>query len=37
MVVVNGHIVDPESGLNGLGDIEIDKDMIKKIYLRSRG
>lgn len=37
MVVVNGHIVDPESGLNELGDIEIDKDMIKKIYLRSRG
>ena len=36
MVIINGIIVDPATGLVETGDIEIEGSTIKKIYLRSR-
>lgn len=37
MVIINGIIVDPATGLMETGDIEIEGSTIKKIYLRSKG
>lgn len=37
MVIINGHVIDPETGLHEIADIEIDNEIIKKIYVRSRG
>ena len=37
MVILNGHVVDPETKLNEEADIEISGDTIKKIYVKSKG
>lgn len=37
MVIINGHVVDPESGLHENADVEISDGKIKKIYVHSRG
>lgn len=37
MLIKNGHIVDPETGIDEVGDILVDGEIIKKVYVRSRG
>ncbi|MGN0368528.1 MAG: dihydroorotase [Wujia sp.] len=37
MVIINGHVVDPATGLHEVADVEIEQDRIKKIYVRSQG
>ncbi|MBQ9278538.1 MAG: dihydroorotase [Lachnospiraceae bacterium] len=37
MVIINGHVVDPETGLNEEADVEVSGDTIKKIYVKSKG
>lgn len=37
MIIINGHVVDPATGLHEVADVEIEQDRIKKIYVRSRG
>lgn len=37
MVIINGHVADPATGLHEIADIEIENDIIKKVYVRSRG
>ena len=37
MVISNGHIVDPCSGLDEIADILIEDDTIKQIFVRSKG
>ncbi len=37
MVIINGHIVDPLTNLSEVGDIELEGDTIKRIYVRSIG
>lgn len=37
MVIINGHVVDPATGLHEIADVEIEQDRIKKIYVRSKG
>lgn len=37
MVIVNGHVVDPHTGLHECADILIEQDRIKRIYVHSRG
>ena len=37
MLIVDGHVVDPATGLHEIADVLIEQDCIKKIYVRSRG
>ena len=37
MLIVDGHFVDPATGLHEIADVLIEQDCIKKIYVRSRG
>lgn len=37
MVLLNGHVIDPATGLHEIADVEICQDRIKKIYIKSRG
>lgn len=37
MVILNGHVLDPETGLHELADVEVCQDRIKKIYVKSKG
>lgn len=37
MVIINGHIVDPSTGLHEIGDVLVEGDTIKKIFVRSKG
>lgn len=37
MVIVNGCVVDPKSGIKEVADLELEGTMIKKIYVRSKG
>lgn len=37
MLIANGHVVDPASGIHEIADVEIEQDRIKKIYVRSKG
>lgn len=36
MLIVNGHVVDPETGLNEPADILVEDNRIKKIYVKSK-
>ncbi|MBQ8412990.1 MAG: dihydroorotase [Lachnospiraceae bacterium] len=37
MVIINGHIVDPATKLSEIGDVEISDNVIKRLYIRSKG
>ena len=37
MVIINGHIVDPATGLSEIGDVELSGNVIKKLYIKSKG
>lgn len=37
MVITDGHVIDPETGLHEEADVLIVKDRIKQIYVHSRG
>ncbi len=37
MVILNGHVIDPATGLHEIADVEICDDRIKKIYVKSKG
>ncbi|MBE5943443.1 MAG: dihydroorotase [Lachnospiraceae bacterium] len=37
MVILNGHIVDPSTGLHEIGDVVVVGDTIKEIFVRSKG
>ena len=37
IIIKNGHVVDPATGLHEIADIEICEDIIKKIYIHSKG
>lgn len=37
MLIREGHVVDPATGLHEIADVEIEQDCIKKLYIRSRG
>lgn len=37
MVILNGHVLDPETGLHEFADVEVCQDRIKKIYVKSKG
>ena len=37
MLIVDGHVVDPATGLHEIADVLIEQVCIKKIYGRSRG
>lgn len=37
MVIINGHVVDPHTGLHECADILIEQDRIRRIYVHSRG
>ena len=34
MLIVDGHVVDPATGLHEIADVLIEQDCIKKIYVR---
>lgn len=36
MVILNGHVVDPATGLHELADVEICEGKIKRLYLKSK-
>lgn len=36
MLIVDGHVVDPATGLHEIADVLIEQDCIKKIYVRTR-
>lgn len=35
MLIVDGHVVDPATGLHEIADVLIEQDCIKKIYVRT--
>lgn len=35
MLIVDGHVVDPATGLHEIVDVLIEQDCIKKIYVRT--
>ena len=37
LAIVNGHVLDPVTGLHELADVIIENDRISKIYVRSKG
>lgn len=37
LAIINGHVIDPVTGLHEQADVVIDNDRISKIYVRSRG
>lgn len=37
MLILNGHVVDPKSGLHEIADIEIEDEIITNIYVKSKG
>ena len=37
MVILNGHVVDPETGLNETADLIIENDIIKDVLVHSKG
>lgn len=37
MLIKNGHVIDPKTGLHELADIEIENKVIKNIYVKSKG
>jgi len=37
LIIKNGHVIDPATGLHEIADIEIHEDKIKKIYVHSKG
>lgn len=37
MLIINGHVVDPKSGLHEIADIEIEDEIITNIYVKSKG
>ncbi len=37
MVILNGHVIDPATGLHEVADVEICEGKIKKIYVKNKG
>lgn len=37
MLIANGHIVDPETGLDELADVLVEDQIIKEIFIKSKG